>query len=109
MPTSGLRGPWMIPPSVAWDVPQAFLLTDAILKLFVNITSDMVVFPAQIKKHLLSELPFMATEKILMSAVEKGESRQEMHESIKAHSLAAGKAVKVDGVANDLLQRLADG
>ncbi|MGB3221748.1 MAG: adenylosuccinate lyase [Desulforhopalus sp.] len=89
------------------DIPQCFLLADAILKLFINITSDMVVFPAQIKKHLLAELPFMATEKILMEAVEKGESRQEMHELIKEHSLAAGKVVKEQGKENDLLNRLA--
>lgn len=90
------------------DIPQCFLLADAILKLFINITSDMVVFPAQIKKHLLAELPFMATEKILMEAVEKGESRQEMHELIKEHSLDAGKVVKEQGKENDLLNRLAE-
>ncbi len=89
------------------DIPQCFLLTDAILKLFVNITSDMVVFPNQIKKHLAAELPFMATEKILMEAVEKGESRQEMHEVVKEHSLASGKVVKEQGGDNDLLARLA--
>ncbi len=90
------------------DIPQCFLLADAILKLMVNITSDMVVFPQQIKKYLVSELPFMATEKILMEAVEKGESRQDMHEIVKEHSLAAGKVVKEDGKDNDLLVRLAD-
>jgi len=88
------------------DIPQAFLLTDAILKLYVNITSQMVVFPKQIERHLRMELPFMSTEKILMEAVEKGESRQEMHEIIKEHSLAAGRVVKEDGGDNDLLQRL---
>lgn len=90
------------------DIPQCFLLADAILKLFVNITSDMVVFPKQIERHLRAELPFMSTEKILMEAVEKGESRQEMHEVVKEHSLAAGKEVKEQGKDNDLLQRLAD-
>ena len=89
------------------DIPQAFLLSDAILKLFVNITSDMVVYPKQIEHHLRSELPFMATEKILMEAVEKGESRQEMHEIVKEHSVAAGKVVKDDGLENDLFERLA--
>jgi adenylosuccinate lyase len=88
------------------DIPQAFLLTDAILKLLVNITSDMVVFPAQVKKHLLAELPFMSTEKIMMEAVERGESRQEMHEVIKEHSLDAGRGVKELGNENDLLVRL---
>ncbi len=89
------------------DIPQCFLLTDAILKLFINITSDMVVYPNQIRRHMKAEIPFMATEKILMEAVEKGESRQEMHEVIKEHSFAAGKVVKEDGGENDLLLRLA--
>ena len=89
------------------DIPQAYLLTDAILKLFINITSEMVVFPKQIERHLRLELPFMATEKILMACVEKGKSRQEMHEVIKEHSLAAGQVVKEEGRDNDLLQRLA--
>jgi len=89
------------------DIPQCFLLADAILKLFINITSDMVVFPAQIKRHLMAELPFMATEKILMEAVKRGESRQEMHEIVKEHSLAAGKIVKEQGKENDLFIRLA--
>ena len=90
------------------DIPQSFLLTDAILKLFINITSDMVVYPNQIRKYMESEIPFMATEKILMEAIEKGESRQEMHELIKEHSFAAGKIVKEDGGDNDLLTRLAE-
>jgi adenylosuccinate lyase len=89
------------------DIPQAFLLTDAILKLYINISSDIVVFPKQIEKYMLQELPFMATEKILMAGVEKGKSRQELHEIIKMHSLAAGKIVKEEGKNNDLLQRLA--
>jgi len=90
------------------DIPQAFLLTDAILKLYMNISSDIVVFPKQIERHLLQEIPFMATEKILMAGVEKGKSRQDLHEVIKIHSLAAGKVVKEEGKENDLLQRLAD-
>lgn len=90
------------------DIPQAFLLTDAILKLYINITSGMVVYPKQINRLLRQELPFMATEKILMAAVEKGKSRQEMHEVVKVHSVAAGKQVKEEGGDNDLLQRLAD-
>jgi adenylosuccinate lyase len=89
------------------DIPQCFLLADAILKLFVNITSDMVVYPKQIEKHIRAEIPFMATEKILMAAVEKGQSRQVMHELIKEHSFAAGKIVKEEGGENDLLTRLA--
>lgn len=67
------------------DIAQAFLLSDAILRIYVNITSDMVVYPKQIEKYLRAELPFMATEKILMACVEKGRSRQEMHEVIRDH------------------------
>ena len=88
------------------DLPQAFLLCDAILKLFANITEQMVVYPKQIERHLLQELPFMATEKILMACVEKGESRQEMHEVVKVHSVEAGRKVKLEGGENDLLARL---
>ncbi|MGV1098936.1 adenylosuccinate lyase [Thiovibrio sp. JS02] len=88
------------------DIPQAFLLTDAILRLFLNITSGMVVYPKQIERHLRQELPFMATEKILMACVEQGKSRQEIHEVIKVHSVAAGKVVKEEGKDNDLLVRL---
>lgn len=89
------------------DIPQAFLLTDAILRIYNNITKDMVVYPKQIEKHLREELPFMATEKILMACVERGKSRQEMHEVIREHSVAAGFDVKNKGVANNLLERLA--
>ncbi len=90
------------------DMAQAFLLTDAILKLYMNITSDMVVYPKQIERYLRAELPFMSTEKILMACVEQGKSRQEMHEVIREHSVAAGLAVKEHGKENDLLARLAD-
>ncbi len=90
------------------DIAQAFLLADAILKLYVNITSNMVVYRKQIEKYLRAELPFMATEKILMACVERGKSRQKMHEVIREHSVAAGLAVKEQGLDNDLLQRLAD-
>ena len=89
------------------DMAQAFLLTDAILKLYINITNDMVVYPKQIERHLKEELPFMATEKILMACVEKGKSRQEIHEVIREHSVAAGLAVKNQGSHNNLLELLA--
>jgi adenylosuccinate lyase len=89
------------------DLPQAFLLTEAILKLFINITSHMVVYTKQIERHLKAELPFMATEKLLMMAVEKGKNRQEMHEVIKEHSIAVGREIKENGEENDLLMRLA--
>lgn len=68
----------------------------------------MVVYPKQIERYLRAELPFMATEKILMACVERGRSRQEMHEVIREHSVAAGLAVKEQGADNDLLVRLAD-
>lgn len=90
------------------DIAQTFLLTDAILKLYINITSDMVVYPKQVEKYLRAELPFMSTEKILMSCVERGKSRQEMHEIIRDHSVAAGLSVKEQGTENDLLDRLAN-
>jgi len=90
------------------DMAQAFLLTDAILKLYINITNDMVVYPKQIERHLKEELPFMATEKILMACVERGKSRQEMHEVIREHSVAAGSDVKNKGLRNNLLDRLAE-
>jgi adenylosuccinate lyase len=90
------------------DLAQAFLLTDAVLKLYINITNDMVVYPKQIERHLQEELPFMATEKILMACVERGKSRQEMHEVIREHSVAAGLDVKNKGLRNNLLERLAE-
>ncbi len=90
------------------DLAQGFLLTDAILKLYMNITADMVVYPAQIERYLKMELPFMATEKILMACVEKGVSRQYAHEIIREHAVAAGLAVKEQGKDNDLVQRLAN-
>lgn len=88
------------------DIPQAFLLCDAILRLYINITQGMVVFPKQIDRYMRQELPFMATEKILMDCVEQGKSRQEMHEVIREHAVAAGRVVKEEGGDNDLLERL---
>ena len=90
------------------DIAQAFLLADAVLRLYINISDNMVVYPKQIERHLREELPFMATEKILMACVERGESRQAMHEVIREHSVAAGREVKEEGGQNDLLQRLGE-
>jgi len=90
------------------DIPQAFLLADAILRIYLNITQNMVVYPEQLRRALDYELPFMATEKILMACVAQGESRQAMHEIIREHSVAAGKAVKENGRDNELLRYLAD-
>ena len=90
------------------NIPQMFLLANAVLKLYQNITDGMVVYPAQIKKYLDNELPFMATEAILMELCKQGEDRQKMHEIIKKHSVEAAKTVKLEGKRNDLFQRLAD-
>ena len=89
------------------SIPEAFLATDAILELYINIVSGLVVYPKMIEKRLNDELPFMATENILMAAVKKGGDRQELHERIRQHSMAAGKVVKVEGKPNDLLGRIA--
>ena len=90
------------------SVPEAFLAVDGILELYINITSGMVVYPKVIEQRLLSELPFMATEMILMDAVKAGGDRQELHEKIRVHSMAAGKRVKEEGAANDLIDRIAE-
>jgi adenylosuccinate lyase len=87
-------------------LPQAFLAADAILVLMQNIAGGLTVYPEVIRRHLDDELPFMATETILMSAVERGGDRQELHERIRRHSLAAAAILKEQGVPNDLLQRL---
>lgn len=87
-------------------IPQAFLAIDAILILYQNITSGLVVYPKTIEKHLNEELPFMATEEILMAGVQAGGDRQELHEQIRVHSQEAARQVKEHGQPNDLLQRL---
>ena len=88
-------------------IPEAFLATDGILNLLINITHSMVVYPKVIEKNLQQELPFMATENILMACVKKGADRQAIHEILRQHSIEVGRAIKEDGAANDLLQRLA--
>ena len=90
------------------SVPEAFLAVDAILGLMMNVSNGLVVYDKVIEKHLLAELPFMATENILMDAVKLGGDRQELHEHIRVHSMAAAKRVKQDGLDNDLLQRIAN-
>ena len=89
------------------SVSEAFLAVDAILNLYENVASNLVVHPKVIEKHIMEELPFMATENILMDAVKKGGNRQELHERIRMHSLAAGSQVKDEGKPNDLLERIA--
>jgi adenylosuccinate lyase len=88
-------------------LPQAFLAIDAILLLYQNIASNLVVYPQVIAKNLAAELPFMATENILMAAVEAGGDRQHLHEIIRRHSQAAAAIVKQQGGDNDLMPRLA--
>lgn len=90
------------------SVAEAFLATDAILEIYINVTDGLVVYPKMIKKHLMAEIPFMATENIMMEAVKRGGDRQELHEKIRVHSMAAGKIVKQDGGENDLLERIAN-
>ena len=87
-------------------IPEAFLATDAILNIYMNITENFVVYPKVIQKHIMEELPFMATENILMNAVKNGGDRQELHEKIRKHSMEAAKIVKVDGGKNDLIERI---
>ena len=89
------------------SISEAFLATDGILELYMNITSGLVVYPKVIESRLMSELPFMATENIMMDAVKAGGDRQVLHELIRQHSMAAGKRVKEEGAANDLLDRIA--
>ena len=85
---------------------QAFLTADAILQLYYNIVDGLVVYEKVIKKHVKTELPFMATENILMECVKNGGNRQELHEKIRVHSMEAGKQVKMYGKENDLLKRI---
>ncbi len=88
------------------SIPEAFLATDAILSLYLNIVSGLKVYPKMIKKHLDEELPYMATENILMYCVKKGGDRQELHERIRVHSRAVAEQVKQEGGENDLLKRI---
>ncbi len=87
-------------------IPQAFLAVDAILLIWNNILSGMVVYENRIHKHIMEELPFMATEYIIMEEVKAGGDRQEIHETIRQHSMEASKKVKMEGKANDLMERI---
>lgn len=89
------------------SVAEAFLATDAVIELYINVASGLVVYPKVVEKRLRNELPFMATENIMMDAVKKGGDRQELHEKIRTYSMEAAKAIKVDGLENDLLDRIA--
>jgi adenylosuccinate lyase len=89
------------------SIPESFLATDAILVLMENVVSGLEVHPARIRRRLEDELPFMATEQLLMRAVKSGDDRQEAHEKIRKHSIEAARAVKEGAPRNDLLDRLA--
>jgi adenylosuccinate lyase len=87
-------------------IPQAFLAADAALIIAANVCGGLVVYPKVIARHIEEELPFMATENIIMEAVKSGGDRQELHERIRVHSMEAAKKVKLEGGANDLLERI---
>ncbi|MDR0445877.1 MAG: adenylosuccinate lyase [Oscillospiraceae bacterium] len=89
------------------SVPEAFLAVDAILNIYINVASGIMVYPQVIARRIEGELPFMASENIMMKAVKLGGDRQALHEAIRVHSIAAGAVVKERGEANDLLSRIA--
>jgi len=89
------------------SVPEAFLAIDGILDLYLNVVDGLVVYPKVIEKRLMAELPFMATENIMMDAVKAGGDRQELHEEIRKLSMIAGKNVKEEGLDNNLLELIA--
>lgn len=88
-------------------IAEAFLAVDGILDLYLNVSEGLVVYPKVVEADLLRELPFMATENIMMDAVKNGGNRQELHERIRQHSMAAGRVVKEEGKPNDLIERIA--
>ena len=88
------------------SIPEAFLAVDGILSLQINVISNGTPYPRVMEKHLMEELPFMATENILMYCVKKGGDRQELHEAIRQHSVAVTKQIKLEGSPNDLLDRI---
>ncbi|HIX16792.1 MAG TPA: adenylosuccinate lyase [Candidatus Gemmiger faecavium] len=86
---------------------EGFLAADAILNIMLNVTDGLVVYPKVVRSRLMAELPFMASENIMMQAVEKGGNRQELHERLRQHAIAAGKLVKEEGLPNDMVERIA--
>ena len=89
------------------SVSEAFLAVDAILNIYNNVADGIVVYPKMIRKRIMEELPFMATENILMEAVKRGGDRQVLHERIRVHSLEAARLIKEEGKPNDLIDRIA--
>lgn len=90
------------------SVPEAFLAVDAILSLYINVVDGLVVYPKVIRQQFMREIPFMATENIMMDAVKRGGDRQELHEKIRVYSMEAGKRVKQEGEDNNLLELIAN-
>ena len=88
------------------SVAEAFLAVDSILNIYMNVTSGLVVYPKVIYKRVMAELPFMASENIMMDAVKRGADRQEIHEKIRVYAMEAGKKVKEEGLENDLIDRI---
>ena len=88
------------------SMAEGFLAVDSILNIMLNVTNGLVVYPKVVRQRVMKELPFMATENIMMSAVKKGGDRQELHERLRMHSIAAAKVVKEEGLENDLIDRI---
>ena len=89
-------------------IPQAFLAVDALMSLYLNVVPGLVVHPAMTARHVAAELPFMATENLMMAGVKAGGDRQDLHERIRTHSLAAASRLKGGAADNDLIERLRD-
>ena len=88
------------------SVAEGFLAVDSILNIMINVCDGLVVYPKVIEQRVMRELPFMATENIMMSAVKKGGNRQQLHEKLRVHALAAAKRVKEEGLENDMIDRV---
>jgi adenylosuccinate lyase len=87
-------------------VAEAFLAVDAILEIYINVTGSLVVYDRVVRRRVMEKLPFMATENVMMEAVKRGGNRQELHEALREHSHAAARKVKLEGGANDLIDRI---
>ena len=88
------------------SMSEAFMAIDAVLNIYINVTSGLVVYPKVVEARIMRELPFIASENIMMDLVKKGGDRQEIHEKIRVHSIAAGKRVKEEGLDNDMIERI---
>ena len=88
------------------SIAEGFLAVDSILNIMINVCDGLVVYPKVIEQRIMRELPFMATENIMMSAVKKGGDRQQLHEKLRVHALAAAKRVKEEGLENDMIDRI---